>query len=243
MVLDRLVQELAKVFVASTVLVCCRKGRMTADTFRRLVRQRHQNASRFVPLLEAGIAAAKRGGQPKLASVFERNWRDETGINLSGECRLVRSHATWRDWYLVALGMTQKPSPAWYGTAHYEAMVERLIAGGDCFEIAGALLLLEAAIPLEFEALVVARDQLFPEAFVASPNATADTHATIERARLYLDDHIRHDRTYHYPDLLRALECIAADEAVMVRVMHGVHHAFVAKCIFYASAAIELGLG
>lgn len=211
-------------------------GELTKEQWRTFAVQRHLAAIPFEDLLREGIAGAEQQGYPELAEVLKRNLHDETGMDDQGVQHEELAHNTWRRNFYTRLGITGaelERASATMGTKAYIDILEGIVKSGDPLVIAGALLVLEATIPTEFRKMKEGRDKTFRESFVdmeGDDDATRDTKA---RARMYLDDHILHDATAHFPDLLHALEQPTLTEDELDRIKAGARLITEAKKTFY----------
>lgn len=215
------------------------RGELGPARWREFAQQRYLAALPFEELLSAGIERARASGDAELTETLEANLRDERGIDANGIARPEQAHETWRRDFYRALGVTDEtlqsatPLP---GTAEYARALQKLIEQGDALAIAGALLVLEGTIPVEFRKIAEGRDKTFPEIFVDQPDDSPETLERKTRARLYIDDHISHDASSHYPDLINALEKHAGQTETAGRIKYGADQIRRAKIAFYESA-------
>lgn len=211
-------------------------GEITKEEWKTFAIQRYLAATPFEALLREGIAASARDGYSGLAEVIKSNLRDETGTDDHGVTREELAHDTWRRDFYTRLGITNaelEQASATAGTKEYIDMVDRIVKSGDPLAIAGALLVLEATIPMEFRKIKEGRDKTFPELFIDVKDEDDAMRDAKAKARQYLDDHILHDATAHFPDLLRALEKSVLTEAEKDRLKRGAHWITEAKKVFY----------
>lgn len=227
------------------VLDTTQQGKLSIEHWRIFSEQRYRAALSFESLLQAGINSSHALGDEALAKALEDNLKDELGLDAQGVTHPQQSHATWRRDFYHALGVDEAGlgdvNPL-EGTRAYSDTIESLVRQGDALAIAGALLVLEASIPTEFSKIKEGRDQSFPERFVDLPTDSADVRRTKSKARMYIDDHIVHDASSHYPQLLKALEKHAGSTKADKRIRQGVVDITKAKMSFYDSLAKRLAL-
>src|SRR3989338_5773463 len=182
------------VVLNNNFLAAMKEGRVSQDAWRTFAIQRYLSTTVFEDTLRAAIRGAQKIEDKQLEKALQENLNDETGIGKDGVQDLAHAHRTWRRDFYLALGVLDeqakntKPFP---GTKSYMDAMAKLTREGDALACAGALLAVERLIPQEFERLQKGRDAAFHDAFANNP-----------KARLYIDDHIIHDATSHYPDLL-----------------------------------------
>jgi len=239
----KLVKEATREFVNNEVLDAIKSGEFSREQWQTFAKQRYLAALSFENLLESGIVEAKRTGDTQLEETLQSNLNDELGVDESGEKVSEKAHETWRRDFYEALGVSEqdlKKSKAFNGTKTYSQTLENLIKNGDSLEIAGALLILEGSIPAEFKKIQEGRDKTFPDAFVDKLDDSEEIKERKARARLYIDDHIAHDSSSHYPDLIRALEKYVFNPDAFTRIKQGVEKIKDAKKEFYSSLQEEL---
>ena len=114
-----------------------------------------------------------------------------------------------RENFLRALDITPEmikqvePLPA---TKRFLMAIDQLIIQNKPFVILGAILMTRRLIPLEFRALQISRDFLFPNRFIISKADSKEVVLRKQQACQYIDDHIMHDANEHYSDLLKSIE-------------------------------------
>ncbi|MEN9558185.1 MAG: Iron-containing redox enzyme [Candidatus Parcubacteria bacterium] len=239
-----LIQEASERFLRENpVLKKIQRGELSEAQWRDFAIQRYLAALPFERLLIAGMEAAEQEGYEELASVIRTNLHDETGTDDAGVKHEEMAHGTWRHDFYTRLGISDadlETAHVGAGTERYASVSEALAKNGDPFAIAGALLVLEATIPSEFRQIKDGRDKTFRDAFVERDDDDAQTRNEKAKARLYLDDHIHHDATSHFPDLLIALERIAKDISIKERIKDGAHQITDAKAAFYNDLTHQL---
>lgn len=170
-------------------------GSVTPAQWKIFAAQRYILAVPFERLLQAGIEGARAVENVELETSLTSNLQDEQGR--SGAYMLSEannSHEHWRKLFYIALGLSEeglKHATPIEAAKQYVETVECLIADANALEIAGALLVLEGTIPDEFIHLQKSRNVVFPE--------------LRPEARVFIDDHIYHDATWHYPGILKSL--------------------------------------
>lgn len=193
-------------FLKHPLLVMVRQSQLTPGQFRIFSMQRHLATGVFLPLLVAAKNFALEAGEQNLAAVLEDNWRDETGNqpNITGYGS--QAHSVWREDYLRALGLdSHELATPYLGVRCYQRKLEEIAASGDYLSAAGALLFLEASISPEYTLVRKCRDALFPETFVVLPQDNQNMREQKKRASMYINDHEKHDRERHLPDLHKVL--------------------------------------
>lgn len=202
---------------------------MKPEQWKQFSVERYTAASDFVELLRTGIETAKNLGDTEFAQTLQANLNDELGIDAKGVQHESANHETWRKNFYRAIGVSDsalaehKTHPeAWLeGTRRYHEEVKKLIEEKNVLVIAGALFALEATIPTEFQKIQAGRDRRFP-------------HLTDDE-RLYIDNHIEHDKSSHYPDLQRALVKYVHNADAFNEIQRGIETIMDAKGEFYAS--------
>ncbi len=238
-----MVTEATKEFVNNEVLDALKNGEFSSEQWQIFAEQRYLAALSFEKLLEAGISEAKRIGDKDLEKTLQSNLNDELGIDQNGERVPEKAHETWRKDFYEALGVSEKDlkkAESFDGTKSYSKILEELIRNGDSLEIAGALLMLEGSIPVEFHKIQEGRDRSFSDAFVEKPNDSEQVKERKAKARLYIDDHIAHDASSHYPDLIRTLEKYVFDPEAFERIKQGVEKIKTGKQNFYKGLQKDL---
>ncbi len=212
------------------------RGELTVEQWKSFAEQRYLSSLPFERLLRSGITRAEERGDRELQSVLQKNLNDELGIVEGGIQDSERSHETWRIRFYTALGLDQerlaKATPS-TGTRVYTATLNTLIEDGTLGEIVGALLVLEGSIPTEFKKIKDGRDKTFKDVFSEQSTDSKDARRIKADARLYLDDHIIHDASRHYPDLLKALGNYSMDLTVLDQIRTGGDRVIAAKEVFY----------
>ena len=197
--------------------------------------ERARIANNFVFLLENAIDKAERESLESLALSLRRNLSDENGEDISGNCDLTQSHSIWRLNYLSALGFTAESlaSPPMLQATRQHLDVMTSFEERSIFTIAGAILVLELIIPLEYSSVKRSRDFLFPELFVKSDKDSPQETIVKEQNARYIDDHIVHDSQKHYPDLLKALSAFESNKAAMEKITSSIKKVCMARLEFY----------
>jgi pyrroloquinoline quinone (PQQ) biosynthesis protein C len=231
------IREASEAFlVQNSILGKIQRAELSKEEWRAFAIQRYLAAIPFEDLLRAGIQQSEKQRYMELATALKKNLQDEMGVDDQGMVNDGLAHSTWRRDFYTRLGIqTEELESAVEadGTKVYRLALEEMINTDDPLIIAGALLVLEATIPVEFRKMSHGRDKTFHEEFVASDQDDASTRQTKEKARLYLDDHVYHDATSHFPDLLRALEISLRTEEERDRVRSGAQRIMMAKKAFY----------
>lgn len=201
---------------------------LTQDAWRGFAAERYLTAMIFASLLDAAIDGAKQAKDCAVARELEKNRDDELGI-VDDVVDQSAAHATWRKNFYDTLGVTDEMLNAHIGSPAakgYMDVMQSVLRTGEYLVITGTILALERFFPVEFGIMKKGRDILFADAFADNP-----------RSRLYLDDHIAHDASAHYPDLLAALEPHVENDGDMARINAGIDAAENAKRAFYDALA------
>lgn len=237
--LINLVKEGNKQFVdENPVLDAIQSGQASVDFWKTFAIQRSIAARLFEDLLKAAIQAGQRVEDKPLVQALQANLNDELGIDEQGAQHIEKAHHTWRKDFYRALGIseleleTTEPSR---GTKAYHRILQMLIASGDAYKMAGALLVWEGTIPHEFNKIKIGRDLTFKQIFVDAPGDTGALRDQKAKARLYIDDHITHDASSHFPMLFKALEPHTSSWGEMRRIKQGAKLIIKAKKAFYQS--------
>ncbi len=232
--------ELVKLAIDSLIrqplLKRIQRGELTVEQWMRFAEQRYLSSLSFEGLLRAGIAKAENSGNAEIRSVLQENLKDELGI-VEGDIQdPERSHETWRIHFYNALGLDEeqlsKATPL-SGTRTYVITMDNLIHHGSLGEVVGALFVLEGSIPTEFKRMKDGRDKTFKDVFSDQSIDSNEIRRIKADARLYLDDHIIHDASRHYPGLLKALGNYSRDLAALDQIRTGAEKVIAAKEIFY----------
>lgn len=229
-------REITERIINNPVLDAVENGELTQDEWREFAKQRYLAALHFEELLEAGIRKAQEMRDQELAEALADNLRDEQGINKYGQPLATGSHEKWRQDFYNALGLdghALSSADPLDGTKEYDATLKQLIDNEDGLTVAGALLIQEYSIPEEFKRIKIGRDLTFPAQFVTADSDTPEQRRQKQAARLYLDHHIGHDATQHFPDLKRAISKYSADPESLAKIMRGVEIINIAKQRFY----------
>ena len=227
--LDKLVKDASPWLFENPALERIEDGQLTPEQWRQFSVERYTAASDFVELLKTGIETAEKLEDTELAKTLQANLNDELGIDAKGIQHEKANHETWRKNFYRAIGVLDAvlndhkmhPKKWLEGTSRYHETVKELIAEGNAFAIAGALFALEATIPTEFQRISAGRDRQFPD--------------LTDDERLYIDSHIEHDKSSHYPDLQRALAKYVHDADAIHEIQRGVKIIMGAKGEFYKS--------
>lgn len=215
------VRSATRLIIEQPTLVAIQTGALTQEQWIFFAKQRFLAAEAFETLLETGKAHADTANDILLAQVLEKNLNDERGI-IDGTLQTERAHSTWRRDFYRAIGVSeqavQTATPT-VGTKAYIQTLTSLIQDADYLKIAGAVLAIEGSLSSEFQKLQAGRDKTFP-------NLNA-------KARLYIDDHILHDASSHYPDLLKALDRYIESKDTAKRIHEGITQITNAKTSFY----------
>jgi len=231
-------REDTEAIINNPVLEAVENGNLTQDEWREFAKQRYLAARHFEELLKAGIQKAQEIGDQELVEALSSNLRDEEGINAQGQPLQTGSHEKWRQDFYNALGLDDhalSSAEPFEGTVAYDSTLRQLIDKEDVHTVAGALLIQEYSIPEEFKHIQVGRDRTFPAEFVIKEGDTREQRRQKGFARLYIDHHIAHDATSHYPDLERAISKYAADPESLAKIMKGMEIIRTAKQKFYES--------
>jgi hypothetical protein len=151
---------------------------------------RYSPANRFEAMLRRGIELAQSQELPEIVDALTKNLRDELGLDReTGVSHDLGSHGSWRQDFFAALGELPEvidPFPLY--SFKYSDSLSTLV---------GMMLAAEMTIGAEDKLILTALENACPEKF--APN---DENA---KARLYLADHVKHDRLEHYPWLAKAI--------------------------------------
>ncbi len=240
---DYVIAENKAVVRHDPVVLALMRKQLDVRQYKLYAAQRASVASNFVRLVLKAADAARAMGDLALAAALDANADDELGRGGDGIVHAERNHRNWKLAYLRTLDIdAEAPDfPLLPGTrAHAEAFLE-LEAGASVFRMAGALLSLENIIPLEYRAAIQSRDHLFPQLFCIAANDDADARRRKSAARQYLDDHVVHDASEHFPQLLGALEKYQDDAAAMTEICAGVDFVNRHRKHFYQGLAEALG--
>lgn len=239
-----LIREASEVFlVQNSILGKIQRAELSKEEWRAFAIQRYLAAIPFEDLLRTGIQQSEKQRYMKLATALKKNLQDEMGADDQGMVNNELAHSTWRRNFYTQLGIqTEELESAVEadGTKIYRLALEETINTDDPLIVAGALFVLEVTIPVEFRKMSHGRDKTFHEEFVASDQDDTSTKQAKEKARLYLDDHVYHDATSHFPDLLRALAASLRTEEERVRVRSGAQRIMMAKKAFYDGIAMSM---
>jgi len=170
---------------------------LSAADWARFWLQRYLATDGFIALLKVGFSRAIESSYEGLANVLGQNINDELGKDKQSSPRKVGSHKVWLEIFYLEIGIdlgrldTESPTEA---VRIYRKIVTDLIQLSPALTIAGAILFLEKSIPAEFQPLVNERNSRFP--------------LMSDDGRRYLDDHIQHDSSAHYPHLHKVLDDI-----------------------------------
>lgn len=236
-------QKTTDAIVHNSVLDAVEEGKFTQDEWREFAKQRYLAALHFEELLEAGLKKARILGDQELVDALVSNLQDERGIDAQGNLLSTGSHEKWRRDFYGALGLEEdalSSAEPLEGTRMYDESLKHLIDAGDVLTIAGAILLQEFSIPEEFKRIKIGRDLTFPDQFTTQSKDTSEQRLKKGFARLYIDHHIVHDATSHYPNLERALMKYADDPVNVSQILTGVEMIHVAKQYFYKSLSDHL---
>lgn len=235
--LNNIVEAATKEFEESKILQLIQSGMFSREQWKIFAIQRYIASLSFETSLRIAVGKAKESTDKELFLVFEMNLHDELGIDENGIQHKERMHETWRKDFYKAMEITEEelaraiPS---LKTMHYQEMFQEFVQK-DILTLTGAFLFLEYSLPREFEYLQAGRDKSWRENFVE--DSTDPVHVKVEkaRARIFLDDHISHDRTQHYPALLHALHKYLSCASCFERIVDGIQKIKEAKKVFYNS--------
>lgn len=230
--------EITEQMIANPVLDAIEAGALTQNEWLEFAKQRYLAARQFEALLKVGIQKAKEAGDEELVEALASNLRDEEGRDKTGNPLPTGSHEKWRQDFYNALGLdghALSSAEPFEGTKQYDATLRELIETGNIFTVAGALLLQEYSIPEEFKRIRIGRDLTFPDKFVLQPTDQHKIRRQKGFARLYIDHHIAHDATSHYPELERAIIKYASNPDTLVKLFEGMDIINAAKKKFYGS--------
>ncbi len=230
--------EVTEQMIDNPVLDAIEAGTLTQDEWREFAKQRYLAARHFEALLKAGIQKAKEAGDEELVEALSSNLRDEEGFDKTGNPLPTGSHEKWRQDFYNALGLdghALSSAAAFDGTMQYDGTLRELIEAGDILTVSGALLLQEYSIPEEFKRIRIGRDLTFPDQFVLQPTDPSEMRRQKGFARLYIDHHIAHDATSHYPELERAIIKHARNPDALAKIFEGMNIISAAKRKFYES--------
>jgi len=221
---DYVISENKAVVRNDPVVLALMRKQLNARQYKLYAAQRASVATNFVRLVVKAAAGARAIGDKALAKALEANEADELGRDEHGIEHAERNHRNWKLAYLCALNLNvERPDfPLLPSTrAHSDAFLE-LEASAGVLRMAGALLSLENIIPLEYRAAIRSRDHLFPQLFCIDDGDGPDTRRRKMAARQYLDDHVVHDASEHFPQLLQALEKYQDNPASMGEIRAGI---------------------
>ncbi len=190
----------------------------TIFLFRAFAKTRHHTVDSFLPLLKVVHTQVGAKQMTRATKAIAKNIADEIGI-VDGIRDGAQAHRTWRDWYLEGIGARHARGYMDIGNAYNHAM-DVFIEKGTLDQQMGALLFLEASIPIEFSFILQKVESLF---------------SLRERSRKDLVDHISHDAEEHYPELLALLPAFSRKE-----VFQGINGIYDMKVRFYQSLTNRL---
>jgi len=231
-------REITERMIDNPILNAVGRGELTPEQWREFAKQRYLAAIHFEELLEAGIRKAQEIEDQELAETLAQNLRDEQGLDSQGRSLQIGPHESWRQDFYNALGLdgnALSSAEPLDGTKEYGATLKQLIDNKDGLTVTGALLIQEYSIPEEFKRIKVGRDLTFPAQFVPTDSDTPEQRLQKQAARLYIDHHIGHDATKHYPDLERTISKYSADPESLAKIMRGMEIISNAKQKFYES--------
>lgn len=185
----------------------------TIFLFRTFAKTRHKTVNSFLPLLKNVYTQVTEKQMTRACVVIGDNIADEVGV-IDGVKDTHAAHRTWRDWYLEGIGAHHARGYADIANA-YNLGMRKLIEDTSLDTQVGALLFLEASIPIEFACILQKVETLF---------------SLRERARKYLVDHISHDAEVHYPELISILPAFSRKD-----IFHGIDEMYQMKMNFYQS--------
>jgi len=217
--------EKVKLLLAKPYYQSLWQRRVTPESFKLFIAQRTKMATNFERLLHVGQVAAKKIGAAKLAAEFAENLADEQAIDEQGMSNAELAHKTWRNRFLMKLNLNETSEYHQHNIQSVEAHHNYLIQleqEANPFKIAGAILLIERFVPLEFRGVKLSRDDLFPELFVINENDTESERGAKMASCHYIDDHITHDAKIHFPDLLNAIYAYKVHENYIKDVHAGI---------------------
>ncbi len=237
-------REITERMIDNPVLDAVESGILTQDEWREFAKQRYLAARHFEALLKAGIQKAQDAGGQELVEALASNLRDEEGIDKDGKALPTGSHEKWRQDFYNTLGLdghVLSSAEPFEGTRQYDVTLKELVDNGNLLTVSGALLLQEYSIPEEFKRIRTGRDLTFPDQFVLQPTDPSEMRRQKGFARLYIDHHIAHDATSHYPDFERAIVKHAGNPEALAKLFGGMNVISEAKKKFYESLQEKLG--
>ena len=179
--------------------------------FRSFAKTRHRTVDSFLPLLKHAHSHVVKKQMSKATRVLAKNIADEIGV-VNGIRDGQLAHKTWRDWYLEGIGAHHARGYADIGNA-FNTRMDRFMKEETLDQHIGALLFIEASIPVEFSLILQKVESLF---------------SLRDKARRYLVDHITHDAVEHYPDMLSLLPAFSRKD-----VFAGIAYMYEMKVGFY----------
>lgn len=213
-------------------------GQISTDEWKTFLIERFIIAEGFVGLLGRGIELSQRDGLVEVEQALVQNLQDETGVTEDGLFDESLAHSTWRQDFLRALSLNDSASQnsaSSPGVRVYSETVQSLLKQEKTFVVIGAILFLESHIPHEFLHIQKGMEISFPDVFRLNDQDSEENRQYKKQARQYIDDHILHDASAHYPDLLRAVTDSIRGVEDLQDLTRGINIIAKAKIDFYIS--------
>ena len=205
------------------LFVAIEKTTIKANQLLQFCQLRYHAVSQFESLLEHVQRRCVQNNKPNLAKGLHRNLCDERGLAYdmnvpSGE----GAHSEWRQDFLEALGIAKADSQP---IAMYQ-----FTADDDFAMLVGMLLASEFMVPFEDQRVLNALKKHFPDIMKSS------------KASHYLQDHVEHDFTVHFPELLEAVAADIRDENELLQLEEGIRRVVVERYGFYEYAGEKISV-
>jgi len=191
----------------------------------------------LIQMLMRCMDLAKHRDVDDVAKVMCSNLDDELGVDGEGNIDNGKSHAHWLGLFLRAMNIKQSDfdnTEELLETKDYIATLNEIVESDNLFYIAGAILMLERIIPIEFRAIKTSRDQILPDVFLEQNGDNESTKATKADSRRYIDDHITHDASIHFPEMLQVLERYTHIPSAFAQMEKGMNTIIGARQNFYS---------
>ena len=211
------------------LLVAIEKTTITGDDLLAFCRLRYHAVSQFEALLEFVYQCAVKNNRPNLTKVLHRNLCDERGLAYEPDAETGQvipsgygAHNEWRQDFLDALGIAAPDGKPY--------LLYRFDEQDDFSQLIGMLLAAEFMVPFEDQRVLNALKKCFPEV-MESPKASR-----------YLHDHVEHDFSVHFPELMEAVVADIRDENELAKVEEGIRRVVAERYRFYEYSAERISL-